>query len=125
MRRIYFLFLISLILFPQGILFAQENRVSLKGEYRIPECPEWVHNTVFYQIYPQTFYDTDGDGIGDLKGIIEKLDYIKSLGIDALWLNPFFESPFHDAGYDISDYYKVAPRYGTNEDARRLFAEAE
>lgn len=101
-----------------------ENDIIITGDYIIPNCPDWVHNAVFYQIYPQTYYDTDGDGIGDLNGIIEKLDYIKSLGVDAIWLNPFFESPFYDAGYDISDYYKVAPRYGTNEDAKRLFEEA-
>lgn len=108
--------------------FAQEDGVPeeivITGKYDIPNCPEWVHNAVFYQIYPQTFYDTDGDGIGDLQGIIEKLDYVKSLGVDCIWINPFFESPFNDAGYDISDYYKVAPRYGTNEDAKRLFEEA-
>jgi len=66
---------------------------------------------VVYQIYPQTFYDSNGDGIGDLPGIIQKLDYVKSLGIDAIWINPFFDSPFNDAGYDIRDYYKIAPRY--------------
>jgi len=87
-------------------------------------CPSWVHSAVFYQIYPQTFYDSNGDGIGDLEGIIQKLDYVKSLGVDALWINPFFDSPFCDAGYDISDYLRVAPRYGTNDDARRLFREA-
>jgi len=97
----------------------------ITGEYKIPNCPTWLNNAVFYQIYPQTFYDTNGDGIGDLKGIIEKLDYVKSLGVDGFWINPFFESPFHDAGYDVSDYYKVAPRYGTNEDAKTLFDEAE
>jgi len=90
----------------------------------IPDCPLWVHHAVVYQIYPQTFYDSNGDGIGDLAGIVSKLDYVKSLGVDAIWLNPFFDSPFNDAGYDTRDYYKVAPRYGTNEDARRLFAEA-
>lgn len=79
---------------------------------------------VVYQIYPQTYYDSNGDGVGDLKGIVQKLDYVKSLGVDAIWLNPFFDSPFNDAGYDIRNYYKVAPRYGTNDDARRLFAEA-
>lgn len=85
---------------------------------------EWLKDAIFYEIYPQSFKDTNGDGIGDLQGVIEKLDYIKDLGFNAIWLNPCFESPFHDAGYDISDYCKIAPRYGTNEDARRLFAEA-
>jgi glycosidase len=118
----------SLLLFLLFILFpglkSQQSEILITGNYVIPNCPEWVNNAVFYQIYPQTFYDTDGDGIGDLQGIIEKLDYVKSLGVDAIWINPFFDSPFNDAGYDISDYYKVAPRYGTNEDARRLFEEA-
>ncbi len=86
-----------------------------------PEGPEWMRNAVFYQIYPQTFFDSNGDGVGDLQGIIQKLDYVKSLGVDAIWINPFFESPFRDAGYDISDYYKIAPRYGTNADAKALF----
>ena len=97
---------------------------KITGEYEIPPVPEWAENAVFYQIYPQTFCDSDGDGIGDLQGIISKLDYVKSLGVDAIWFNPFFDSPFNDAGYDIRDYYKVAPRYGTNEDARQLFEEA-
>jgi glycosidase len=105
-------------------LLAQTDTIKISGKAAIPDCPSWVHDAVFYQIYPQTYYDTNGDGIGDLNGIIEKLDYIKSLGINALWLNPFFESPFLDAGYDISDYYKVDPRYGTNDDAKRLFEEA-
>ena len=94
------------------------------GRYTLPEYPKWAERAVFYQIYPQSFYDSNADGIGDLQGIIRKLDYIKSLGVDAIWINPFFESPFNDAGYDISDYYKVAPRYGTNDDARMLFNEA-
>lgn len=84
---------------------------------------KWLDNAVFYEIYPQSFNDTNSDGIGDFEGIIEKLDYIKSLGCNALWLNPCFESPFGDAGYDVSDYYTVAKRYGTNEDLVRLFDE--
>jgi maltose alpha-D-glucosyltransferase/alpha-amylase len=116
--------IILILLLLQTNLFAQNDTVKVTGQYVVPNCPDWVHSAVFYQIYPQTFYDTNGDGIGDLNGIIEKLDYIKSLGVDGIWLNPFFESPFNDAGYDISDYYKVAPRYGTNDDAKRMFEEA-
>jgi hypothetical protein len=74
-----------------------------------PAGPEWMNTAAFYEIYPQTYYDSNGDGIGDLKGIICKLDYVKSLGVDAIWLNPFYVSPFRDAGYDVSDYYHVAP----------------
>lgn len=85
---------------------------------------EWLNDAIFYEIYPQSFNDTNADGIGDFQGIIDKLDYIRSLGCNALWLNPCYESPFYDAGYDVSDYYKAAPRYGTNEDLRRLFAAA-
>jgi maltose alpha-D-glucosyltransferase/alpha-amylase len=86
--------------------------------------PSWLENAVFYEIYPQSFCDSNGDGIGDLRGIIGKLPYLRSLGVNGLWLNPCFESPFRDAGYDIADFYKVAPRYGTNDDLRALFAEA-
>ncbi len=86
--------------------------------------PEWLKDTVFYEIYPQSFQDSNGDGIGDLQGIIGRLDYIRGLGCGALWINPCFDSPFMDAGYDIRDYKKVAPRYGTNEDLYRLFDEA-
>jgi glycosidase len=98
---------------------------KITGKFVVPlNCPKWVDHAVFYQVYPQSFYDSNGDGVGDLRGIIRKLDYIKSLGVDAVWVNPFFQSPFGDGGYDISDYYKVAPRYGTNEDAKTLFREA-
>ena len=85
--------------------------------------PSWLDDAVFYEIYPQSFMDTNADGIGDFSGIISKLDYIKDLGCNAIWLNPCFESPFGDAGYDVSDYYTAAPRYGTNEDLKRLFKE--
>ncbi len=86
--------------------------------------PEWLKDTVFYEIYPQSFYDSNNDGIGDIKGIIEKLDEIKELGCNALWINPCFLSPFKDAGYDVMDYYQVAPRYGTNDDLIELFNKA-
>ncbi|MBP1586344.1 MAG: glycosylase [Lachnospiraceae bacterium] len=86
--------------------------------------PEWLDTAVFYEIYPQSFKDTDGDGIGNIDGITEKLAYIKELGCSAIWINPCFDSPFGDAGYDVSDYYKVAPRYGTNDDLVRLFEKA-
>lgn len=86
--------------------------------------PKWLDNAVFYEIYPQSFKDSNSDGIGDFNGIIEKLGYIRELGCTAIWLNPCFESPFLDAGYDVSDYYKTAPRYGTNDDLKRLFSEA-
>ena len=86
--------------------------------------PKWLDNAIFYEIYPQTFLDTNADGIGDFQGIINRLDYIRDLGCNALWINPCFLSPFGDAGYDVADYYTVAPRYGTNEDLKRLFAEA-
>ncbi|OGF50389.1 MAG: hypothetical protein A2231_02530 [Candidatus Firestonebacteria bacterium RIFOXYA2_FULL_40_8] len=88
------------------------------------KMPGWLSNAVFYEIYPQSFKDTNGDGIGDLKGITSKLDYIKGLGCTAIWINPCFVSPFQDAGYDIADYYKVAPRYGSNADLKKLFKEA-
>jgi len=78
--------------------------------------PKWLNSVVFYQIYPQSFKDSNGDGIGDLNGIIEKLPYVKSLGVNAIWLNPCFSSTFLDAGYDVTDFYQIASRYGTNAD---------
>lgn len=87
--------------------------------------PSWLENISFYEIYPQTFYDSNADGIGDILGIISKLDYIKQLGFEGIWLNPCYVSPFRDAGYDVADYYKVAPRYGSNDDLKKLFQEAK
>ncbi|MGN0998104.1 MAG: alpha-amylase family glycosyl hydrolase [Faecousia sp.] len=81
----------------------------------------WLKDAVFYEIYPQSFFDTNGDGIGDIPGIIQKLDYVKSIGCNALWINPWYDSPFADAGYDVRDYKAIAPRYGTLEDAKELF----
>ena len=83
--------------------------------------PKWLADAIFYEIYPQSFVDSNGDGIGDIPGITLKLDYIKDLGCNAIWLNPCFDSPFKDAGYDVRDYKKVASRYGTNDDLIALF----
>ncbi len=85
--------------------------------------PKWLNDAVFYEIYPQSFKDSNGDGIGDFNGIIEKLDYIKGLGCNAIWMNPCYDSPFSDAGYDVRDYKKTAARYGSNEDLIHLFDE--
>ncbi len=89
-----------------------------------PHGPAWLHERIFYEIYPQSFNDSNGDGIGDFQGIIQKLDYIEALGANGIWLNPCYDSPFQDAGYDVADYYKVAPRYGTNDDLIQLFKKA-
>ena len=78
-----------------------------------------------YQIYPRSFYDTNGDGFGDLKGVTAKLDYIKELGVDYIWMTPFFVSPQYDNGYDVEDYYNIDPRYGTMEDFEELSREAQ
>lgn len=86
---------------------------------------QWWHGKTAYQIYPKSFYDTNGDGIGDLRGIIEKLDYLKELGVDILWISPCYCSPLADQGYDISDYYNIDPRFGTMEDMDELLCEAK
>ncbi len=95
-----------------------------KPSLAVPSGPEWLQSAVFYQVYPQSFCDSDNDGNGDLIGLISKLDYIHSIGCNAIWLNPIFESPFGDAGYDVADFRRVASRYGTNEDVRNLCQEA-
>ena len=86
---------------------------------------KWWHNKVAYQIYPKSFCDTNADGIGDLKGIISKLDYLKDLGIDIIWLSPIYCSPMVDQGYDISDYYNIDPSFGTMDDMETLLEEAK
>ena len=84
---------------------------------------KWWQSAVFYQIYPRSYADSNGDGIGDIPGIIGKLDYLKDLGIDAIWLSPHYPSPQADCGYDVADYCAVAPEYGTMADFKRLLDE--
>lgn len=86
---------------------------------------KWWNDKIAYQIYPKSFLDTNGDGIGDLRGVISKLDYLKDLGIDIIWLSPVYKSPFVDQGYDIADYYSIAEEFGTMEDFDELLAEAK
>lgn len=86
---------------------------------------KWWHDKTAYQIYPKSFWIQNGDGIGDLRGIISKLDYLKELGIDIIWLSPVYKSPFVDQGYDIADYYAIAEEFGTMEDFDELLAETK
>lgn len=86
---------------------------------------KWWHKSVIYQIYPRSFYDTNGDGIGDIKGMIEKLDYLEFLGIDMIWICPIYPSPMDDNGYDISDYYNISDTYGSFRDFEQLVEEAD
>lgn len=86
---------------------------------------KWWHGKTAYQIYPKSFYDSNGDGIGDICGIINKLDYLKELGIEILWISPIYVSPCADQGYDIADYYQIDPKFGTMEDMDRLLEEAK
>jgi oligo-1,6-glucosidase len=89
------------------------------------ELKKWWHNAIGYQIYPKSFQDTNGDGIGDIKGIIQHLDDLKELGVNIIWVSPINESPMIDHGYDISDYYKIDPSFGSNEDLEELIQEAD
>jgi maltose alpha-D-glucosyltransferase/alpha-amylase len=86
--------------------------------------PGWLKSAIFYQIYPSSYQDSDGNGIGDIKGIQSRLDYIKSVGVNTLWINPIFESGFTDGGYDVIDFYKVDPRFGTNTDLVKFIKDA-
>ena len=109
--------------FSSQVSFAGEGAPS-SGGFVSSKGPSWLSKAVFYQIYPSSYQDSDGNGIGDLPGIISRLDYIKSLGVNAIWLNPVFESGWFDGGYDVIDFYKVDPRFGTNTDLADLVKEA-
>src|ERR1700688_1091519 len=90
-----------------------------------PTGPEWWRHAVIYEIYPRSFQDSDGDGVGDIKGITARLDYLHDLGIDAIWITPMYPSPGIDYGYDISDYTAIDPLYGSMADLDNLVAEAK
>lgn len=96
----------------------------MEGVSRTGQEKNWWKKATVYQIYPRSFKDSNGDGIGDIRGIIEKLDYIKCLGADLLWLTPMYVSPQRDNGYDIADYYQIDPVYGTMEEFELLLREA-
>jgi len=85
---------------------------------------EWWRGSVIYQVYPRSLKDSNGDGIGDIPGITEKLEYIANLGVEAIWISPFFESPMKDFGYDVSDYRNVDPIFGCNQDFEALIRRA-
>jgi glycosidase len=97
---------------------------SVNGTPAHPPVPDWLRSAVFYQVYPQSFYDGNADGIGDLPGLTAKLDYLESLGVTALWINPIYPSPFRDAGYDVTDHTGIAPRYGGEADLAELLRRA-
>ena len=97
---------------------AENKIISRPGEFR------WWQRGIIYQIYPRSFMDSDGDGVGDLRGIRSKLDYLQWLGVDAIWISPIFPSPMADFGYDISNYTDIDPLFGTLDDFDALLADA-
>src|SRR5579862_6787785 len=124
MRRVIFLMLLFGV-FVSGVT-AQKTMVAQETT-SLPKKttdPDWWKHTVFYEIYPRSFADSNGDGIGDLKGITSKLDYLKKLGVDAIWITPCFPSPQVDFGYDVSNYENIDPMYGTLADFDRMQASA-
>jgi alpha-glucosidase len=120
----------ALVLLASGVTLAQApqnfrgHNISESPTHSASTTPWWKH-AVIYEIYPRSFQDSTGDGIGDLNGIIERLDYLKALGVDAIWISPIYPSPQVDFGYDISDYENIDPQYGTLADFDRLIAEAK
>ena len=97
---------------------------SLESPHTATDAAEWWRGAVVYQVYPRSFADSNGDGVGDLKGVTEHLDHIASLGVDAVWLSPFFTSPMKDFGYDVADYRGVDPIFGTLADFDALIDKA-
>jgi alpha-glucosidase len=118
MHRILSLSSLFLLLFLTPTTFAQTKGIDSEGH-------QWWQHAVFYEIYPRSFADSNKDGIGDLTGIASKLDYLKQLGVDAIWITPFFPSPQVDFGYDVSDYQNIDPMYGTLRDFDQLMSQAK
>src|SRR6201981_782236 len=118
MKKLLLMLLLVVTVRVGPIASAQNNPVDAEGH-------QWWQNAVFYEIYPRSFADSNNDGIGDLKGITSKLDYLKSLGVDAIWLTPCYPSPQVDFGYDVSDYQDIDPMYGTLADFDRMQQEAK
>jgi oligo-1,6-glucosidase len=117
----YLRIFLLMLLFVWALSSCKEKNATAANQTSI-QNKTWWKEAVIYQIYPRSFKDSDGDGIGDIKGIISKLDYIQSLGIDAVWLNPIYESPNKDNGYDISDYRNVSKQFGSMNDFDTLLA---
>ena len=103
-----------------SVSFSQAKAQTVEGAGH-----QWWQHAVFYEIYPRSFADSNGDGIGDLNGIASKLDYLKDLGVDAIWISPCYPSPQVDFGYDVSDYENIDPMYGTLKDFERLADDGE
>ena len=103
---------------------AVPDAIAVPTRGRAGTGSSWLADAVIYEIYPQSFADSNADGIGDLRGVIDHLDYLQWLGVDVIWFNPCFDSPFRDAGYDVTDYLRIAPRYGTNDDMVALIGAA-
>ncbi len=110
------LILLTATLALSSLAWSKPNPVAKSNEAASSPDRKWWKEAVVYQIYPRSFKDTNGDGVGDLKGIISKLDYVKSLGVDVIWLNPIFASPNDDNGYDVSDYRAIMQDFGTMDD---------
>ncbi|HWW75945.1 MAG TPA: alpha-amylase family glycosyl hydrolase, partial [Pyrinomonadaceae bacterium] len=106
------------------LLSASAPRAAAQTSRAAKRAPAWWKRAVFYEIYPRSFQDSDGDGVGDLNGITSRLEYLARLGVDAVWITPFYPSPQVDFGYDVSDYESVDPQFGTLADFDRLVKEA-
>lgn len=117
-----------------ALFFSTATASAIKGSVKSDQWPfrnvvkpekDWFESGVFYQIYPRSFKDSDGDGVGDIKGITQSLEHLKDLGVTGTWLSPIFKSPMRDFGYDIADFYNVDEIFGTNQDLAELFAKAK